>query len=140
DLQVIKYHPNGTQQVLTHGTQWIVKENPNYPGELNTRIQPSPGEPASTKYFVEFKSGHYLTHPACVLIKSNTKKEFFNWIALNKRPVESSIIVKINGIDVPKSSTSGWSYSEAGQPLSQNIKCTSATHPGEAHSNANNEP
>lgn len=121
DMQVIKYNNNGTQQVLSHNTHWTTYVHSGS-SNLNTRELPTPGEPAPGKHFVRFKDNSLITYPDCVLIKSHTKKEYFGLIALNKRPIVSSIIVKINGIDVPKSDTDGWSYSDASQPMTTDTK------------------
>lgn len=75
---------------------------------LNTRELPTAGEPVIGKHFIRFNER--VVYPTCVKITSSSKTEYFGYITLPRNPIESSIIVKINGVVVPKSTTNGWSF------------------------------
>jgi hypothetical protein len=128
-LKVYKYAPNAAPVEISNGggSVWSHYQNPNYPAGLNTRVSPSVGEPVEAKHFIEFKAGNEITYPDCVIIKSSTKIEYYQYFALARPAVEASIVVRKNGISVPKSTTDGWSYE--GGPLTMNIKADGANPP-----------
>lgn len=102
---------------MTNGYQYV--------GALynqNTRYSPTAGEPATGLFVKLFGSGE-VTYPDCVLAKTSSAIEYYNYVVAPTKPVESSIIVRIRGVNVPQSSTNGWSY--VGYLENQNIKINS---------------
>jgi hypothetical protein len=94
---------------------------------VNTRYAPTPGESFSG-YVVRLYGNAEVTYPECISVQTQSPKEWFGYINLQTKPVESSIAVKINGQTVSQSSTNGWQLiKSAGQPAyfsSKNIKIT----------------
>lgn len=93
----------------------------------DTRYEPSPGEPF-TGYLVRLYGNARVTYPECMTVTTQTPKEYYGYIALQAKPAESTITLKINGISIPQSATNGWQLVKSGgQPLyfsSKNIKIT----------------
>ena len=96
----------------------------------NTRYSPSAGEPF-TGYMVRLYENGRVTYPECMVVKTQTPKEFFGYVQLQTKPLESSITLRINGVTIPKSSTNGWQLLKSGSNPryynSLNIKITSQT-------------
>jgi hypothetical protein len=61
-----------------------------------------------------------LVYPDCVIIKSKTRVEYFNYIVLPKEPRQDTIVVRVNGSPIAQSASNGWTY--VGSRLNQNIK------------------
>lgn len=107
---------------------------------VNTRYEPTPGEPF-TGYVVQLHGSARAVWPDSVRATTRTPVEYFGYISLSAKPFEPSISVKINGVNIPKSSTNGWQLVKDtnGQPQffsSKNIKiqsnaakCPSASDP-----------
>lgn len=93
----------------------------------NTRYAPTPGEPY-TGYMVQLHGNARVTYPQCIRVQTQTPKEFFGYVNLQTKPIESSIQLKINGVTIPQSSTNGWQLLKSGgQPAyfdSKNVKIT----------------
>lgn len=91
----------------------------------NTRYLPTPGEPF-TGYLIKLYGSAQVTYPECMTVTTQTPKEWFGYVNIQNKPVESSIVLKINGQIVPKSSSNGWELVKSGsQPAyfqSFNIK------------------
>lgn len=85
---------------------------------LNVREKPTVGEPRVGKHFIKFTNR--IVYPDCVQVRSVSRTEYFGYVVLPKEPQQNSIVLRINGKDIPKSSTNGWSY--VGNRLNQNIK------------------
>jgi hypothetical protein len=97
---------------------------------VNTRFQPTPGEPF-TGFLVQLFGNAQVTFPECMTVTTQTPKDFFGYIALQTKPLESSIVVKINGQTVPKSTTNGWQLLKSGsQPTFFNSKNIKISGPG----------
>jgi len=79
----------------------------------NTRYEPTPGEPF-TGYLVRLYGNAIVTYPQCISVQTQTPKEWFGYINLQTKPLESSISVKINGIPVSQSTTNGWQLIKSG--------------------------
>jgi hypothetical protein len=96
----------------------------------NTRFFPTPGEPF-TGHLIELFGTARVTHPDQLLVTTITPVEFFGFVHLHARPVESSIKLTINGLDIPRSSTNGFELVKAGGKgqfiPSQNLQITSPT-------------
>lgn len=95
---------NGVAQLMNPST-WSYHHNTTG-APLNTRELPTPGEPINGKHFIKFNTR--VVYPDCVQITSTTKTEVFGYITIPRKPVESSIIVKINGVAIPKGAVNGW--------------------------------
>jgi hypothetical protein len=102
---------------------------------VNTRYEPTAGE-SFTGYVVKLYGSARVSYPECMEVKTKTPKEYFGYINLTSKPVESSIVVKLNGADVPQSTTNGWELiKENGSPKfydNLNIKIVSPSDYTEA--------
>jgi hypothetical protein len=125
DMVVTKITSSGSSP-LASPTHWSLVDRGSVVSQ-NLRLLPTPGEPVSGRYFIQFAPSSYITWPDCVTISSKTKKEYFGWIVIPRNPVPSSIVVRINGQNIPQSSSNGWSYTTAGQPMTRNIKIPDPT-------------
>ncbi len=92
---------------------------------VNTRYEPGPGEPFNG-YSIKLYGDAHVTYPECMIVKTQTPKEYFGYVNIQSKPLESSIVLKINGQTIQKSSTNGWQLIKSGgQPAyyqSKNIK------------------
>ncbi len=102
---------------------------------VNTRYEPTAGESFSG-YVVKLYGNARVTYPECIQVKTQTPKEYFGYINMSSKPVESSIVVRINGVQVSQSTTNGWelikSNGEAQYFTTKNIKIKSPTDYTEA--------
>lgn len=91
----------------------------------NTRYLPTPGEPFNG-YLVKLYGAAQVTYPECMTVTTQTPKEWFGYVNIQNKPIESSIALKINGQTITQSSSNGWELmKENGQPKYQqsfNIK------------------
>lgn len=96
----------------------------------NTRYAPSPGEPF-TGYMVKLYGDARVKYPECLSVTTESPKEYFGYVNLQSKPLESSIVLKINGQVVPQSSTNGWQLLKSGgQPQFFNSKNIKIQSPG----------
>lgn len=110
ELQVkLKNTETGVEKSLIRGTDWQYLDR-GTSSALDIRILPTVGEPVVGRHFIEFMSGHEASHPNCVMVTSVSRTEYFGYIAIPKKPVEASIVVRIKGVNIPQSTTDGWSY------------------------------
>ncbi len=123
DLRVYKSSPT-TAPTLMPSSSYTLVNNPGL-AAIDTRSLPTPGEPSNARYLIEFTNGNEIVYPACVQISSSSNVEYFGFVALEKNPKQSSVILKINGVTVPQSSTSGWSF--FGYAVNKNIKVNPST-------------
>lgn len=102
---------------------------------VNTRYEPTSGE-SFTGYVVKLYGNARVTYPECIQVKTQTPKEYFGYINMSSKPVESSIAVRINGAEIPQSTTNGWelikSNGAAQYFTTKNIKIKSPTDYTEA--------
>lgn len=124
-IKVFKSSPNSAPVQLTTGWQYV--QNPNYPSAINTRTQPSAGEPTTARHLIEFNPE--IVYPDCIQVTSTSNLEYFNYIVIPKAPKIETIEVKINGVVIPKSDTNGWSYTSVSQPMTLNIKIAHNGYP-----------
>lgn len=107
-LQVYKENPSSGKVLMNRGSQWRLIANP---GNVNTRIEPSPGEPTNAPNVIEFLNGNDIVYPDCISMTSATNTEYFQYIVLTKPAVQNDpqnpIVVKINGVAIP---TSAYAY------------------------------
>lgn len=114
-IRVYKSTP-GIGESEMPASQWDYYSNAAR-SSINTRIEPTPGEPTSARHMIEFTSGNEVVYPSCVTIRSTSKLEYFGYVVMPKEPVPSSIVVRINGNNIPASA-----YSYVGSRMNQNIK------------------
>lgn len=97
---------------------------------VNTRIEPTEGEPF-TGHVIELFGDAQVQYPECLIVSTTTPTDYYGFIHLDSKPFEDSITVKINGQNIPKSSTNGWQLvKEGSQPkhiTNKNIKISSPT-------------
>lgn len=102
---------------------------------VDTRYEPTSGE-SFTGYVVKLYGSARVTYPECIQVKTQTPKEYYGYINMTAKPVESSIVVQINGKTISKSTSNGWELIKSnGQPRfydNKNIKITSPTDYSEA--------
>lgn len=108
DITVNKIKPDGTvtniPESATNGFTYIGAKT-NQP----MRYEPTAGE-NSDGLFVKLNGSARVTYPDCLLIKTTSPTEYFGYIALSRKPVETSIQLQINGQTINPSTTNGWSY------------------------------
>ncbi|MFG1483124.1 hypothetical protein ABMA79_00520 [Halobacteriovorax sp. HFRX-2_2] len=99
-------------------------------GNFATRYSPSVGEEHSG-HFIRLNGNAIVEHPECLVVSYQTPQNFYGYVKLNSKPVESSITLKINGQTINKSSTNGWQLMKSGSNPAYysnfNIKITSPT-------------
>lgn len=108
-IRVFKSSPSSSPVELTSG--WSYVPNPNYPGAIETRVDPNTGnpiagEPTSRKHLIQF-NGSYITYPECISITTSSNLEYFGYLVIPKIPKLESVVIKINGTAVP---SSGYTY------------------------------
>ncbi len=113
-IKVFKSTGNAAPVEMTSGWTYL----PN-PGNQNTRILPTIGEPTTRAHLVEFDDSHYVTYPDCISISTSSNLEYFGYVAIPKIPTLASVVIKINGVQVP---VSGWSFMAAEGQQNINIK------------------
>ncbi|HLE10543.1 MAG: hypothetical protein A2504_14235 [Bdellovibrionales bacterium RIFOXYD12_FULL_39_22] len=89
----------------------------------NTRLHPNPGEPFTGHLLELHGQENYVQYPECLIVKTKEPLSYYGHVLLSARPQEDSIALKINGKDIPRSTTNGWEY--IGYRQSQNIKVIS---------------
>ena len=115
ELKVYLVGPNSAPQELSGG--WNYYYSPNN-GE-NTRELPAPaGEFVSGRHFIKFDQ--LVSYPNCIQIAAKSRTEYFGYVVIPRKPVESSLVVTINGQQIPKGT--GWSYTESYVTNPVNIK------------------
>lgn len=97
---------------------------------VDTRYEPTSGE-SFNGYVVKLYGNARVTYPECMRVKTQTPKEYFGYINMSAKPVESSIVVTINGSQIAQSSTNGWQLMKSNGAAAyfdnKNIKITSPT-------------
>ncbi|MGB0453811.1 MAG: hypothetical protein ACPGJV_08850 [Bacteriovoracaceae bacterium] len=97
----------------------------------NTRFSPSLGEPFSG-HMIQLFGNAQVTYPECLIVTTKSPVEYFGYVQLNTKPKEETISLKINGANVPRSSTSGWTLVKEGNNPKfingQNMRITSPTN------------
>jgi|GEM_PF-1348604 len=132
NIQVIKNNPITGSKITVPNSQWSLFKNTNST-PVNLQILPTVGIPYSGVHFVQFQSGSEVKSPECVIIRSTSKTEYFGYVTLATKPVESTILLRINNVSIPQSSSNGWTFM-GGTPITQNIK---VVNPNDAASSEN---
>jgi hypothetical protein len=86
---------------------------------LPTRILPSVGEPTQGT-MIQLKPEFHVTFPDCLVVKTRTPTEYYQYVVLSSDPQVETIILRIRGENIPQDSTNGWSF--VGYRERQNIK------------------
>ena len=120
-IKVFKSSPNAAPVELTSGWSYLAN-----PGNQNTRILPTPGEPTNRAHLIQFDSSHYITYPDCVSISTSSNLEYFGYVDIPKIPKLESVVIKINGAEVPKT---GWSFMATEGLQNINIKVAHDGYP-----------
>ncbi len=92
---------------------------------INTRILPTPGEPASG-FLIKLNGTAQVTYPECIVIKTLATADYFGYIVVNEEPNLSSVNFTKNGQSYSESSTNGWQY--LGFQENFNIRINSPTN------------
>lgn len=97
----------------------------------NTRYEPSPGEP-HTGHLIELYGDARVTYPECLKVSFTQNEEYYGYVHLTGRPLESSIELKINGVNIPKCSSesncnNGYVFLNTPSTTTRNIKIISPT-------------
>ncbi len=91
---------------------------------FNTRYSPTLGE-QKTGHMIRLHGSARLTYPEKISFTFNEPKSYYGYVHMAGNPVESSIVLKINGATIPKSTSNGWEL--IGYRTNQNIKIVSPT-------------
>lgn len=120
DITVTKIKPDGTAINIPEDSLNGFTYDPNG-NKFNQPIRyyPTIGE-FSDGLFIQLHGSAEVTYPDCLLVKTTSPIEYFGYIALSRKPVESSIQIQINGQNINPSTTNGWSY--VGYSPNLNIK------------------
>lgn len=120
------------------GQEFFPTTNPSSDGfrylgvqTVNTRVEPTVGEPF-TGHVIELFGAAQVQYPECLIVTTTTPTDYYGFIHLDSKPLESTIQVKINGVVIPKSSTNGWQLIKSGgvpqYEINKNIKITGPTN------------
>jgi len=85
----------------------------NNPVTVNTRFLPTVGE-AFTGKVIELFGEAKVTYPACLLVNYSEPSAYYGYVHLADKPNESTIVLKINGIDIPQGGANGWELVKSG--------------------------
>ena len=80
---------------------------------VNTRFEPTPGEPFTGRVIQLFGNG-VVTFPECLSVTTQNPVEFFGFVHLQTKPVESTISLTINGVTIPQGGPNGWELLKSG--------------------------
>lgn len=69
------------------------------PGCTNTRYEPTSGEPFCG-HVIRLYGNAEVVYPECMSVTTQTAKEWYGYVHLQSKPLESSIQLKINGVPV----------------------------------------
>ncbi len=98
----------------------------------DTRFSPSSGEPFTGKMIELFGSAK-VTYPSCLKVDSTAVKELLGYCHMEVKPLEESIVVRVNGVELK---SSDWSLVKSGSDAQRftdkNIRIKSSTDFSEA--------
>jgi len=119
DPDSVRVYQSGSVELLNRkfnntndGFEVLVDGNDNAQNFIgkNTRYFPTVGEPFNGK-LIKLYNNDRVTFPDCLMVKYTEPKATFGYIYLQYgKPNLTTMQVKINGEDVPQSSTDGWDY------------------------------
>lgn len=118
DITLTKVLSDGSQlnipQSSTNGFEYL-----GYQVNKNTRYAPTVGDPV-TGLVVKLNGSARVDYPECVVAQTKTPVEYYGWTTIPREPIVDSIVVKVNGVQIDKSNSNGWSYD--GYFDSKNVK------------------
>jgi hypothetical protein len=121
-VKVFKSSPTTTPAEMSD-SQWDIILNPKTLNgtSVNTRIEPTPGEPTDTKWVIKFTPGNEIVYPSCVTVTSQSNLEYFKSVVITQAATTNDplnpIVVKVNGVQIPNSA-----FSYRGLVYNENIK------------------
>ncbi|MCT4641126.1 MAG: hypothetical protein N4A33_02440 [Bacteriovoracaceae bacterium] len=111
DITLTKVMANGSTvnipESSSNGFQYLGNQS-----AINTRYYPTAGAPVSG-LVVKLNGTARVEYPDCIIAKTKSPLEHYKYIVIPRKPVVSSIIVKVNGITIAQSSTDGWVMANA---------------------------
>lgn len=91
----------------------------------NTRFLPSSGEPY-TGHTIQLFGEAKVTYPECLRVTFSSELEYYGYVHINGKPLESSIVLSINGTSVNRcasgTSTNCWELITTGGSETRNMK------------------
>jgi hypothetical protein len=123
-MTVSKILTSGIEEILTSGVpngfEMIgFQENLNIRETINGKLYP--GEPY-TGFFIKLNGTGKVIYPEYIKIETQTKTHYYGYVKFDYKPEISSIILKINGREIPKTE---WEYIDG--PETRNIRIKSPT-------------
>lgn len=113
-IKVFRSSPTEPAVEMPRNVAWVAEANP---GSLNTRILPTEGEPTTVPNVIKFMPNHEIVYPECVSVVSESNLEYFKYVVSSKQPQPGTIVVKVNGRQIPASA-----IQYAGYQFEKNIK------------------
>jgi len=124
-ITVTKYSGSTPTELIQNGTNGF--SYVGYQTNRNTRYEPTAGEPY-TGYMIKLNGTGKITYPDCLVVNATSPTEYWGYVYLGTtRPYTSSIVLTINGVTIPQSTTNGWQYVD--YLTSQNVKVLSPSQP-----------
>lgn len=96
-------------------------------------FEPYVGENVSA-HLIELYGNARVSYPDCLVISTQSPTYYYGYVTMTSKPLVSSIRVRINGVDVPQSSTNGWEY--VGFQSSINLKIQGPNNPSNPYAEA----
>ena len=118
DIQVFKVVNGSTisiPQAVMNGWQLV----PGGVQTRNTRYAPTAGEPA-TGILISLNGSAEVVYPECMVIRTSTPIEEYQYVVLPTQPIESSIVIRVRGQQISQGAPNGWTYE--GFRTNQDIK------------------
>lgn len=120
DIQVFKVLASGSTvsipNAAVNGWQLV----PGGVQTRNTRYFPTPaGEPA-TGILISLNGTAEVRYPECMVVRTSSPIEEYQYVVLPTAPIESTIIIRVRGQQIPQGSVNGWTYE--GFRTNQDIK------------------
>lgn len=107
EIKVYKSSPLQAPTLIP-SSHWTYISNTNNT-TYQSRVKPNVGEPINNRHLIEFTSGNEVTYPECIQVTSVSNLEYFGYVVIPKDPKPESVVLKINGRQIPPSTTDGWS-------------------------------
>ncbi len=93
----------------------------------DTRYAPTAGEPY-TGHLLQLYGDGRIIYPECLYVQTVEPASYYGFVALDRKPELSTVVLKINGVTHSQSATNGWQY--IGYLSSKNVKILSPSEPG----------
>ena len=120
DIQVFKISANGNTVSIPNAAMNGWQLVPGGVQTRNTRYFPAPaGEPA-TGILISLQGSAEVIYPECMVIRTSTPIEEYQYVVLPTQPIESTIIIRVRGQQISQGQPNGWTYE--GFRTNQDIK------------------